>query len=75
MIGARDSEKIPIKLKKNYNQITSATLERTFSNSLPNEANDLYLLDMEPHRRTLKFDNLNKNYNCFEFKKQEYILQ
>jgi hypothetical protein len=72
MIGARDAEKMPIKLKKNYNQITSATLVRTFSNSSPNDADDLYLLDMEPHRRTLKFDNLNENYYCFEFKIQEY---
>ena len=69
MIGARDSDKMPIKLKKNYNQITTASLVRTFSNSLPNEANDLYILDMDPQRRTLMFDILNNNYNCFEFKK------
>jgi hypothetical protein len=87
MVGARDRkkhttqvngkittkiEKLPIKLKKNYNQINTKSTDRRFSNILPCDAHDLYLLDMQPHRRTLKYDKLNKNYNLFEYKKQDY---
>jgi hypothetical protein len=74
LVGARDSIKMPIKLKKNYNQINSKSTERKFSQCLPTEANDLYLLDMQPHRRTLQFDKLNKNYNYFEYKNQVYTI-
>jgi hypothetical protein len=74
MVGARDNIKMPIKLKKNYGQITSKSTERKFSDCLPTEVMDLYLLDMQPQRRTLQFDKLNKNYNSFEHINQEYKI-
>jgi hypothetical protein len=74
LIGARDSKKVPIKLKKNYGQITTKSTVRVFSNSLPSEATDLYLLDLNPNRKSLVFDKLNENYNEFEYKRQKYNI-
>ena len=74
LIGARDSDKIPIKLKKNYGQIMTQSTVRVFSNSLPSEATDLYLLDLNPNRKSLVFDKLNENYNEFEYKRQKYNI-
>jgi hypothetical protein len=72
LVGGRDNVKLPFKLKKNYNQINCGTMNRRFSINSPTDANDLYFLDLDPHRRTVKFDVLNRNYNKFEYKKQYY---
>ena len=72
LVGGRDNVKLPFKLKKNYNQINCGTMNRRFSIYSPTDAIDLYFLDLDPHRRTVKFDVLNRNYNKFEYKKQYY---
>jgi hypothetical protein len=72
LVGARDILKIPIKLKKNYNLIYSETMKRLISDKNPSDAKDLYLLDLQPYRRTVKFDERNFNYHKFEYKKQYY---
>jgi hypothetical protein len=74
LIGARDIEKKPINVKKNYNLITGDTTTRTFSTCSLSEAADLYVLDLDPQRKSIKFDRLNKNYNIFEMKKQIYEI-
>jgi hypothetical protein len=72
LVGARDIFKVPIKLKKNYNLINSETMKRTISDKNPRDANDLYLLDLQPYRKTVKFDSRNFNYHKFEYKNQYY---
>jgi hypothetical protein len=72
MIGGRDFNKMPIKLKKNYKTFSEAAV-RKFSECGPKEAHDLYILEMSPHRKSLVFDKENKNYNKMENKTQTYI--
>ena len=73
LIGARDGMKNPIMIKQNYNLNSGETTIRTFSKCRPNEAEDLFILDLDPQRSSVKFDHRNKNYNIFESKKQIYV--
>jgi hypothetical protein len=71
LVGGRDCLKFPFKLKKKYGQM-SGTMNRMYSGKNPSEVDDLYFLDLEPFRKTIKFDILNYNYHKFEYKNQYY---
>jgi hypothetical protein len=73
LVGGRDIFKMPIKLKKRYHEMSTGTMVRKFSNKNPTDACDLYFLDLEPYRRTVKFDALNRTYYRFEYAKKQYI--
>jgi hypothetical protein len=62
---------MPIKLKKRYHEMSTGTMVRKFSNNNPTDACDKYFIDLEPYRRTVKFDALNRTYYRFEYTKKQ----
>jgi hypothetical protein len=72
LIGARDATNLPIRIKKNFNKTLSDSTDRIYSKMPITDAKDLFLLDLQPQRKILKYDFRNKNYYTFERLNPEY---
>ena len=64
LIGARDNEKKPMCIKNDFNQQNSETTNRAeyLSKQPKDKVADLFILELDPHRKSVVYDKLNKNY-------------